>query len=231
MKRYLLLAALLATQAVGQVRPVASAGDPMQQSVRFAPGQTVVLEAAPGFQLTVEFADDEKISSAAAGDASAWQISAPQNSNHLFVRPSPGAPTTNLTVMTDRHTYYFLLASIEKMTSQNALSVRFVYPQVAAEIVTSAVEMPQKSSGSYRVTGASQLRPSLIWDDGRKTYLDWPEDAELPAIFAVDVQGNETLVNGYVRQGTFVIDAVYSRLLFRLDRLTARANRKAPDKS
>lgn len=231
MKRLAFLAALLATQAVGQVRPVASGSDPMQQTVQFAADQTVVLEAAPGFQLTVEFADDEKIRSAAAGDASAWQISAPQNSNHLFVRPSPGAPTTNLTVVTNRHTYYFLLASIEKMTSQNALSVRFVYPQVAAETVKPAVEIPQKSSGNYRVTGASQLRPSLIWDDGQKTYLDWPEDAELPAIFAVDVQGNETLVNGYVRQGKFVIDAVYPRLLFRLDRLMARADRKAPGRS
>jgi hypothetical protein len=34
------------------------------------------------------------------------------------------------------------------------------------------------------------------------------------------------LVNSYYRDGRFVIDAVYSRLLFRLDRMTARADRK-----
>jgi type IV secretion system protein VirB9 len=66
----------------------------------------------------------------------------------------------------------------------------------------------------------------LIWDDGQKTFLDWPENVEAPAIFAIDAAGNESLVNSYYRDGRFVIDAVYSRLLFRLDRLTARADRK-----
>jgi len=83
-----------------------------------------------------------------------------------------------------------------------------------------------QSSGSYRLTGAAAIRPSLIWDDGEKTFLDWPENVEAPAIFAIDAGGNESLVNSYFRDGKFVIDAVYSRLLFRLDRLTARADRR-----
>jgi len=83
------------------------------------------------------------------------------------------------------------------------------------------------ASGSYKVGGSASIRPSLIWDDGAKTYLDWPDGIEAPAIFAIDSSGTESLVNCYLRNGHFVIDAVYSRLLFRLDRLTARANRKA----
>jgi type IV secretion system protein VirB9 len=82
-------------------------------------------------------------------------------------------------------------------------------------------------SGSYKVSGSAVIRPSLIWDDGQKTFLNWPENVEAPAIFAIDAGGNESLVNSYYRDGRFVIDAVYSRLLFRLDRLTARADRKA----
>jgi type IV secretion system protein VirB9 len=85
---------------------------------------------------------------------------------------------------------------------------------------------PGEVSGRYKVSGAPAIRPSLIWDDGQKTFLDWPENIEAPAIFAIDAAGNESLVNSYYRDGRFVIDAVYSRLLFRLDRLTARADRK-----
>lgn len=81
-------------------------------------------------------------------------------------------------------------------------------------------------SGSYKVKGDLPIRPSLIWDDGTKTFIDWPEGSDAPAIFAIDTSGNESLVNSYYRDGRFVIDAVYSRLLFRLDRLTARADRK-----
>ena len=92
----------------------------------------------------------------------------------------------------------------------------------------SAQQSPQAEqlSGSYKVSGAPAIRPSLIWDDGQKTFLDWPENIEAPAIFAIDAAGNESLVNSYFRDGHFVIDAVYSRLLFRLDQLTARADRK-----
>ena len=84
-----------------------------------------------------------------------------------------------------------------------------------------------EQSGTYKLSGAVPIRPSLIWDDGHKTFLDWPENIEAPAIFAIDAAGNESLVNSYYRDGKFVIDAVYSRLLFRLDRLAARADRNA----
>ena len=88
-------------------------------------------------------------------------------------------------------------------------------------------EDPEPISGTYKVSGAPAIRPSLIWDDGQKTFVDWPESIEAPAIFAIDSAGNESLVNSYYRDGKFVIDAVYSRLSFRLDNLIARADRKA----
>ena len=82
------------------------------------------------------------------------------------------------------------------------------------------------ASGSYRVSGARILRPTMIWDDGRKTFLDWPENIEAPAIFAIDAGGNESLVNSHYRDGRYVIDGVHTKLVFRLDRLVAKAERR-----
>jgi type IV secretion system protein VirB9 len=92
--------------------------------------------------------------------------------------------------------------------------------------VDPAIAVRVNSSGSYKVSGSVLIRPSLIWDDGQKTYLEWPENIEAPAIFAIDAAGQESLVNCYYRDGKFVIDAVYSRLLFRIDHLVAKADRK-----
>lgn len=225
MKRLALIVLLFCGSAVAQIRPVASGNNPMQQSVNYADGQTVILEASPGFQLTIELDPHEQITSAAAGDGASWQVSAPRRASQFFVRPNPGAAPSNLTVVTNRRIYYFLLVARTQMTSSNALSVRFAYPQEAA--AEQPAEQPKNVSGSYRVRGAAPIRPSLIWDDGEKTFLDWPEGVEAPAIFAIDSAGNESLVNVYYRDGRFVIDAVYSRLLFRLDSLVARADRKA----
>ena len=203
-----------------------SGGDPTHQAVLFAEGQTVILEAAPGFQLTVELDSGEQIKSAAAGDGASWQVAAPERSSQFFVRPSASAVPTNLTVVTNRHSYYFLLVPAAQMTATTALSVRFIYPERAAAAQQDE-PAKKKISGSYKLRGVVPIRPTLIWDDGEKTFLDWPEGIEAPAIFAIDPAGNESLVNSYHRDGHFVIDAVYPRLLFRLDRLTAIADRKA----
>jgi type IV secretion system protein VirB9 len=217
---------LMSGATVAQVRPSASGPDPMHQSVSYADGQTVVLEASPGFQLTVELGDGEQIKSAVAGDAASWQVAAPDRASQFFIRPNPGAQPTNLTVVSNRHSYYFLLIPRAAMTAANALSVRFSYPQaVAAALPVEA--KPKREPGSYKLSGSRPILPSQIWDDGQKTYLNWPDGVEAPAVFAIDAAGQESLVNSHWRDGRFVIDAVYSRLLFRLDRLTATAERKA----
>jgi type IV secretion system protein VirB9 len=82
-------------------------------------------------------------------------------------------------------------------------------------------------SGSYRVRGDKGVQPSLIWDDGNKTYIGWPRDVELPAVFAVSARGEEEVVNGYFRDDRMVIDAVHGRLVFRLGAMAARADRRA----
>lgn len=108
------------------------------------------------------------------------------------------------------------------------LAVIMAAPAPAHQVRLSEVGQPQ--SASYRLSGAVQIRPSLIWDDGVKTYLDWPKGTEAPAIFAIDASGGESLVNCYLRDGRYVIDDVFGRLIFRLDRLSARADRKAKER-
>ena len=77
----------------------------------------------------------------------------------------------------------------------------------------------------YRVTGEKALRPAQMSDDGEKTYLIWDADQALPAVFAVNDIGGEEIVDGYMRDGVFTIDRVYSKLVFRIDRKVAKAVR------
>lgn len=81
-------------------------------------------------------------------------------------------------------------------------------------------------SGTYKLRGDKLLLPSLIWDDGSRTFIEWPANVELPAVFAVDAKGSEVTVNAYFRNEHLVIDSVHSSLLFRLDRQVARAERR-----
>lgn len=225
----LVAAALLPLPAVAQVRPQPGSGDPRVQSVEYNAEQVVQLQGAPGYQITVEFAPDERIENVAVGDSGAWQVSANKRGDHVFVKPLMGGVSTNMVVVTDVRSYAFELTPLYGPQADMAYTVRFRYPApVTASTAASAAEAAvPPTRGRYRISGARAIRPAGIDDDGAKTYIEWPADHALPAVYSVDASGKESLVNGNIRGGIFVIDSVTDRLVFRLDRQVARATRVA----
>lgn len=218
-----LLGLLLAMPAAAQTRPEPGPGDPRIQSVLYDPNQVVQIQAATGYQVTVEFAQDERIENIAVGDSGAWQITPNKRGDHLFIKAVGQGVTTNLTVVTDARTYVFELAPLFGPLPTMAYTIRFRYATPAA--VTVVPNDAAAAPGRYKLGGGKTLRPAAIDDDGVHTYIAWGPDQTLPAIFAIDDKGNETLVNGMTRDGRFVIDAVANKLVFRIDRQTATAVR------
>lgn len=213
----------LAAPAAAQEPPSATASDPRVQTVAYNADQVVLLQGAPGYLITVEFGADEQIENVAVGDSGAWQVTPNRRGDYLFVKPVQ-AVSTNMTVVTSARTYLFELSPLYGPTPQMAYTVRFSYPGSQAESI--ADEAPTAEvQGSYRLSGARALRPSRIADDGRHTYIEWPRDRTLPAVYAIDAEGRESLVNGAMRDDLFVIDSVASKLVFRIDQHVARAER------
>lgn len=205
-----------------QVRPQAiGGGDPRFQTVAYAPNQVVMLEGAPGYQITLELSPDERAETIALGDSTAWQVTPNRRGDLLFIKAVSGA-STNMTVMTNVRTYNFDLTAGSPSTM--AYTVRFTYPPpVVAEddLADDAVE------GRYRLGGDKALRPSEISDDGVHTYIRWPRDRALPAVYAVNDGGQEMLVNGMMREDDlFVIDSIQRKLVFRIDANVATATRQ-----
>lgn len=233
MKRVLLLAALVfGTPATAQTAPAlpmpplpAPPGDPRFQTIEYHADRVVQIQVAPGYQLTLELAPDERVESVALGDSAAWQVSPNRHGDHLFIKPLQSDVTTNMTVVTDVRTYLFDLVPLPGPQPTMAYILRFDYPgatQAPEETLVAAVET------TYRVSGTRALRPSAMSDDGLRTYIEWPPDASLPAVYAVDGEGHEILVNGMMRDGVFVIDSILPKLVFRIDRQTAQAVRQVP---
>ena len=68
---------------------------------------------------------------------------------------------------------------------------------------------------SYTVQGDVALQPTEVSDNGEFTVLRYPGHADIPSIFAVDVDGTETIVPYDVREDFVVIHAVYRQLRLR----------------
>lgn len=213
---------LLAAPVAAQVTPHPGIGDPRIQVVTYDPNQVVLLQVTPGYELALAFAPDERIENVAVGDSGAWQVTPNKRGDHLFIKSVGGGVATNMTVITDARTYQFEL--IPGSGGIAPYSVRFDYPPSAAALA--AQNIGESVVGRYRLKGSKDIRPSVIHDDGKKTYMTWTSDRQQPAIFAIDARGKETLVNGAMRDGRYVVDSVFDRLVFRLDRKMASAIRE-----
>ncbi|WP_338426910.1 TrbG/VirB9 family P-type conjugative transfer protein [Sphingopyxis kveilinensis] len=224
----LALAALLlltAPDAAARASPQPGYGDARMQTVDYRRDQVVEIEGAPGYQVMIALAPDEVIEHVALGDSGAWQVAPSQSGNMLFVRPSQGGVSTNMTVITSARFYAFDLVP---SNGAPPYEVRFRYPAEEAGYVAAEPTASGHPVGLYRVRGTRSLRPVRLHDDGRRTYIEWPADVALPAVFFIDEHGRERLANGNMRGSLYVIDSVHAELLFRIDRKTARAKRYLP---
>lgn len=208
------------------VAQTSAPADPRIQTMPYDPGRVVPLRVAPRHQLALIFGADERIENVAIGDSEAWQITVNNRGDSLFLKPLRTGGATNMTVITDARVYSFELTPATNPGFDVPYTLRFVYPEPARTDQTAA--LPPSGVGRYRLSGARGARPAAIDDDGVRTYIEWTPQQPLPALFALDERGAETLLQGQMREGRYVIDAVHRTIVFRLDRQVARATRLTP---
>jgi type IV secretion system protein VirB9 len=226
---------LLLTVTAGldaQVRPVPGPGNAHLQSVDYNPNEIVALEAAPGYQLTIELSPDEQVQNVAVGDGSAWQVSVNHAGDHLFVKAN--APVaTNMTVITSVRVYNFDLTAIQSPMPDTPYTVRFNYPDATLATPDDGyvdVSPLRRARSRYRIGGDRMLRPNSVTNDGEHTFIGWSREKPIPAVYVISDTGEEALANGGMRDDFYVIDGVPSKLMFRIDRRSAQAVRLPPRK-
>jgi type IV secretion system protein VirB9 len=201
--------------------------------VRYAADRVYHLEGVAGYEIDLQFAPGERFRGLGVGDANAVRVAAA--SNHLFIKPRAVRVATDLTVLTNRRTYVFSYrvhpaAAGERETTLYAL--RFVYPprrertsatrhqrSAVARDLTRA-EQARALNTNYWYCGPSALRPTAAWDDGVETHLVFPSREPLPAVFVLNAERSESVVNFDMRGNQMVIHRIARRFILRRGRLT-----------
>ncbi len=213
--------AMAAAPVLASVIPAPGVKDPRIQTIDYDPDEVVSLRVALGYALTIEFSSDERIENVALGNSAVWQAVANHRADHLFIKPMLGATNTNLTVVTDVREYNFDLNAIQGPDPTTPISLRFIYPLSLDAPAAQAVP-----KAYFRFTGAAAIRPASMYDDGAATFIVWRDNGQVPAVFMVNDQGAEVLINGAMRNGNYVIDLVADRFVFRLGEQKAAAIRQ-----
>lgn len=215
---------LLAAQpAAAAVAPHPGPGDPRIQTVEYSAQEVVVVRVALNYALTIEFSPDERVENVSVGNSSAWQVAVNRSANRVFVKPAEMSGDTDMTVVTDTRIYTFDLTAAPAPDASTPYVLSFTYPK-APQVDQSASPPPSQKS-VYRFGGARELRPLSMTDDGQATTIVWAEKTPFPQVSIVDEDGRESLANGAVRNGAYVIQQVAEHFVFRADGRTASATR------
>lgn len=213
----------LATTASAEVRPVPDRTDARIAAAAFAGTDPIRLEVPVGREVTVLLPAGETLASVSVASPGNWQVDARGAGDAFVVRPVRPVPDSTMAVLSSARTYSFVLAAVP--SGSPTLLVRITAPATRSAPTHRVTARPTPNTPSWKLSGKKELWPSSIRDDGAKTYIEWPADQAIPAVFALDRLGREEMVNGYMRGTIFAIDRVHERLIFRIDKAAAEARR------
>ena len=221
----------LACYDVAAIRePMPTAVDSRIRVMTYSPHDVFKFIGYYGYQASIEFAKDEEVVSISMGDTTSWQIV--PSGFRIFIKPMESDATTNMTVITNKRTYFFELHAEEAQDIRDpdlVFNVKFLYPDGSADsslqnFALSAqgpdLTHPEKYNFNYSISGDEDIAPIKIFDDGEFTYLQFHDkNAEIPAVFAVDEHLRESMVNYHPSTSTpnlMVVEQVFPKLSLRL---------------
>lgn len=217
-----LVAIVSAPSAAQELDPILADG--RERVVPWQRGIVVPLVVEPGSSATVLLPPGQPIRRVTVHRPGTFDVSVSASADSLFVTPLSNTAMTMMTVEADGRTYEFDLRAGRGQPSAQVVRIEDT-PAFALTAAAIPVPSPQPA-GEWTLRGDRSVRPALIRDDGSKIYLEFASEQALPAVFAIGPTGNEQVVDGYMRGGTFVIDRLHDELVFRIDRDRAIARRK-----
>lgn len=171
----------------------------------------------------IELEAGEVVRDVLVGDTVRWKVE-PATSGpiggqaiHLIVKPAEPGLSTSMVVTTSRRTYHIQLKS---HSSRYMARVGFSYSQDVTEKLAEAnarldfrgapgtAMPPDQLDFSYSVSGSAAWKPTRVYSDGLKTYIQFPRSVageDAPVLFIVS-EGKNRIVNYRMTRNMMVVD-------------------------
>lgn len=212
-------------------------GGPCDKRVKFIDynaAEVVQLVGHYGFSTHIQFAAGEMVQQIAMGDKKAWEVAPVEN--HLFLKPVGDKAATNMTVITSRRVYNFELSAhwsrngAHPRPNDMFFQVNFRYPldEAAKESAKAKVQelrerlkqdnKPVPTNWNYWAQGSAEVTPNRAFDDSRFTYFQFTNNREMPAIYVINSDGSESLVNTHIdpkRPDTIAVHKIARQMVLR----------------
>src|SRR3990167_5615295 len=127
----LTLSFMLTTNTFATIQPLRLATDARIEVVAYSAYNVVPIYGTTFTTTQLIFNKDEFIENIQNGDLAAWTVSVDKNIAYmLFIKPTVYNSNTNMTVVTNKHIYYFHLMTVNKSNhAKPTYAIKFVYPE------------------------------------------------------------------------------------------------------
>ena len=213
--------------------------DKRVRHINYQAEQVVKLVGHYGFATDIAFAQGETIKQIAMGDSEAWSVT--PVANHIFIKPKAQKAITNMTVLTaynkgHQRVYNFELSAhwsqhgAHPYPNDMMFAIDFRYPEQQRQLERNKQrhqellaklntdQPPKIVNQNYFYKGDDSIKPMHVFDDGRFTYLTFNRKQDLPAIYIINSDNSESLVNANVNPhypDTIIIQRVVKQLVLR----------------
>ena len=207
----------------------------------YAPGVVYTAVTSPGFVTTIALQPGEQLESCAAGDTTRWIVQSVQAGSGadrqtlILVKPRLPDLSTNMVITTDRRIYQVDLRSVAVGVYQTMIA--WHYPFGSLTIIEHKLQRRQASENAVlgRHLNLSQLNfnylilkqkgktppwtPLRAFDDGEKTYIEFPPELGVtaaPPLFVLGKNGHAQIVNYRIRGDYYIVDQLFDEAELRL---------------
>ena len=249
---------IAASPALASETPHPTAQDSRIREVIYSEGQVFRIVGVFRSATQIVFSAGERVEHVALGDSVSWEVAPAENSLFIKPRELAGSTNLIVMTrsVAGIRTYTFELTArrggIGARIADTFFKVVFRYPREEAAAAQAAATQAAYAKAvalqtgairsaldlavlegrrnlKYSVQGSSAIQPSEITDNGQFTALRFPNQRELPAFFAVNPDGSESIVPFDVRDEFVVIHGVFGQLRLRRGKEVLCVFNEAPD--
>ncbi|MET3589593.1 type IV secretion system protein VirB9 [Bartonella silvatica] len=228
------------TSLFAEIVPMSARNDNRIRFVNYDPHNVTKIIGSIRSSIQIEFADDEEVAYVGIGNSVAWQV-APAG-RFVFLKPRENQPITNLQIVTNREdktkrSYQFELQVREGEVSagnETYFLVKFRYPEDEAlrkRLAQAAKAAQQEESfvddilntheefgprnWAYEAQGTRLIEPTSVYDNGKTTTFTFLGNTEIPAIYLVSRDGQESLVPKSIKGNKVIVHAIAAQFILR----------------
>ena len=205
----------------------------------YAPNQLYKIYCRRGFLTDVALYPGEEITYIAGGDTAGWSVISNYVNcfQHLQIKPVVETSQTNIIVNTNKHTYQLVVNTSDwynpmvtwRYDTENE-QMNLLRKSKEEQLVTGTINTNniENLDFNYKITGAADAKPSMVFSDGEKTYIKF-ENARKQYPLFIREQGKRdmNLVNYKIKDGYYIVEKIFDIAQFRIsDTQTVTIKRK-----